>query len=244
MSDVKVRRGDTLYKIAKHHHVSLHALEKANKQVHNPNVIHVGQKLHLPDAFHHAGKKDHAGKTHAKDHAGKTHGDSKQTDSKHAAAKDEKGISGKGLSHRYRRWFGMVKDAAKKFGLKVSTLFGVMSRETNGRNIVGDGGHGRGLMQIDDRTWGSWIRSHHGGLDARSNIMKGAAILKQNINFFKGRVAKSKVLRAALAAYNGGPGRVLSAIRRGRSPDSVTTGGNYSRDVMNRAKHFERQLKR
>ncbi len=118
-----------------------------------------------------------------------------------------------------------------------------MSRETNGRNIVGDGGHGRGLMQIDDRTWGSWLRTHKGGLDPRSNIMKGASILRQNLNYFKGKIAASKVRRAAIAAYNAGPGNVLSALRRGRSADSVTTGGNYSRDVIARADKFAKQLK-
>ena len=47
-----VRRGDTLSSIAAHAHVSLAALEKANKQIHNFNNIDVGQKLNMPgDTF-------------------------------------------------------------------------------------------------------------------------------------------------------------------------------------------------
>ncbi len=43
-----VKSGDTLSGIAVAHGVSLAALEAANPQVHNPNVISVGQVLHLP----------------------------------------------------------------------------------------------------------------------------------------------------------------------------------------------------
>lgn len=44
----RVVAGDTLSQIAVRHHVSLADLEHANPQVHNPDVIHVGQLLHLP----------------------------------------------------------------------------------------------------------------------------------------------------------------------------------------------------
>jgi hypothetical protein len=33
-----------------------------------------------------------------------------------------------------------------------SLLFAVGSRETNLRNVVGDGGHGHGVFQLDDRS--------------------------------------------------------------------------------------------
>jgi peptidoglycan hydrolase-like protein with peptidoglycan-binding domain len=87
-------------------------------------------------------------------------------------------------------------------------------------------------MQIDDRSWGSWLNSHHGGMDPASNIMKGAEILRSNMDFFKGNT------KAALAAYNAGPGNVQKAIRNGRDPDSVTTGHDYGKDVLNRMKQF------
>lgn len=46
--DYTVRSGDTLSTIAARNHVSLAALERANPQIHNPNMIYVGQKIHLP----------------------------------------------------------------------------------------------------------------------------------------------------------------------------------------------------
>ena len=49
-----VRSGDTMSGIAARHGVSLAALERANPQVHNPNLIYVGQRLNIPgggDAF-------------------------------------------------------------------------------------------------------------------------------------------------------------------------------------------------
>ena len=43
-----VKKGDTLSKIASQYHVSLAALEKANSQIKNFNVINVGQKINIP----------------------------------------------------------------------------------------------------------------------------------------------------------------------------------------------------
>ena len=47
-STYTVKSGDTMSSIASKHGVSLAALEKANPQVKNPNVISVGQKLKIP----------------------------------------------------------------------------------------------------------------------------------------------------------------------------------------------------
>src|SRR3954462_7514492 len=70
----------------------------------------------------------------------------------------------------YSQYKDEVAAASKKYGIPPEVLFGVMMRETGGRNIVGDGGHGRGLMQIDDRSHGAWLASHNGGMDPASNI--------------------------------------------------------------------------
>ena len=66
-----VRRGDTLSAIAARQHVSLSALEKANPQIRNPNLITVGERLNIPgqkDSFEHkkpsSAHKKHAGSTH------------------------------------------------------------------------------------------------------------------------------------------------------------------------------------
>lgn len=49
-ADLTVRRGDTLWDIAKSQGVSLRALIDANPQIANPNLIRPGQTLHLPGA--------------------------------------------------------------------------------------------------------------------------------------------------------------------------------------------------
>src|ERR687885_333162 len=41
-------------------------------------------------------------------------------------------------------------DAEAAHGLPHGLLLAVASRETNCRNVIGDGGHGRGVFQIDD----------------------------------------------------------------------------------------------
>ncbi|WP_041695313.1 C40 family peptidase [Alicyclobacillus acidocaldarius] len=46
-----VRQGDTLYRIAEAHHLSLTALELANPQLSNPNEIAAGQKVALPTTY-------------------------------------------------------------------------------------------------------------------------------------------------------------------------------------------------
>jgi peptidoglycan hydrolase-like protein with peptidoglycan-binding domain len=142
------------------------------------------------------------------------------------------GLDPKKMPAQFRKWIPYVEKAAKRYHLPPSLLMAVMSRETNGHNVVGDYGHGRGLMQIDDRSWGSWLSSHHGGMDPASNIMKGAEILRGNIDYFHGNV------RYGVAAYNCGAGNVSSALAHGHSCDYYTANGNYSADVLHRRKWF------
>jgi|GEM_PF-5566675 len=136
------------------------------------------------------------------------------------------------LQSPYNQWASYVEAAAKKYSLDPALIFAVMERESNGRNIKGDGGHGRGLMQIDDRSWGTWLAQNNGGMDPASNIMKGAEILRANLDYFKGDLTK------AIAAYNAGCGGVNKAVNAGKHPDSATTGGNYSRDVIQKMDKF------
>jgi LysM domain/Transglycosylase-like domain len=48
-STYTVQSGDTLSGIAARSGVSLSAIEAANPQIHNPNLIYVNQKVHVPD---------------------------------------------------------------------------------------------------------------------------------------------------------------------------------------------------
>ncbi|MEL6613965.1 MAG: transglycosylase SLT domain-containing protein [Bacteroidota bacterium] len=137
------------------------------------------------------------------------------------------------------RLFGFDRlflDAEQKHGVPFSILAAVASRETNmGQTVTadwtGDGGHGRGLMQIDDRWHTAFVDSTANN-DHAANIDYAAGLLATEHRHF-GEWAP------ALAAYNAGRSRVSTAIGAGQSPDVPTTGGNYSADVLARAQLFE-----
>src|SRR5262245_18033457 len=148
-----------------------------------------------------------------------------------------------------RGYRGAIDQAAADFGLQPSLIAGLGSRESNwglglssrGPSGTGDRGHGRGLMQIDDRTWASWLYTHN-WRDAATNIRKGCEILADNRRFFETRLAGAEllILRAAVAGYNAGPGNVLNDIRAGRDNDHHTAGGDYCKDVLNRAGWYQK----
>jgi hypothetical protein len=100
-------------------------------------------------------------------------------------------------------------------------------------------GYGRGLMQIDFDAFpfarsGTWQ-------DPAANIAFGCTVLKQSFDLIqrKSSLAGRELLRAAIAGYNCGPGRVLKAIAAGRDVDFFTAHRNYSADVVNRAGFFQ-----
>lgn len=121
--------------------------------------------------------------------------------------------------------------AARQTGVDRNLLLAVASRESNMgmtlANGLGDNGYGIGIMQIDRRAHPQFAATH-GGFDARDNVLKGAQILRHNLQTYGG----NKLL--ALDAYNAGTGGVSRALDFGVHPDSYTTGGDYGTDVLNR----------
>jgi len=141
-----------------------------------------------------------------------------------------------------------ITAASQATGVSTAIIAGLGDRETlwglssdlsqPGPAGTGDGGHGRGLMQIDDRTWSSWI-SATDWTDPGQNVLKGAQIYAAGYNQLQNAGVDPSILaRAAADAYNAGPGTVLAAIQAGADPDSVSTGGNYGADVMGRAAKY------
>jgi len=101
-------------------------------------------------------------------------------------------------------------------------------------------GFGRGLMQIDYDAH-EFARGNLWKEPAR-NIAYAGGVLRDNIKYLKQRMPNltgEALLRAALAAYNCGPGNVVRALENKRSPDYYTTGRDYSRDVLSRAGWFQ-----
>jgi len=113
------------------------------------------------------------------------------------------------------------------------------TRYRNGALPPDGGGFGRGLMQIDYDAHafareGNWQDPHE-------NILYGCGVLRDAFRFMrrKTNLADRPLLRAAIAAYNCGPGNALKAYRAGRDIDYYTAGRDYSADVLNRAGFFQ-----
>src|SRR4051794_33761817 len=76
---------------------------------------------------------------------------------------------------RSRGWLPLIARAEKRHKLPHGMLLAIASRETNMQDIVGDGGHGRGLFQIDDRFHGDWLAKHGARGAGTTPRMKDAA---------------------------------------------------------------------
>lgn len=95
-----------------------------------------------------------------------------------------------------------IESAASRYGLDPRLLAAVAAQETggpganSGRNVVGDGGHGRGLFQIDDR-YHAFARTA-AAMNPRANADFAARMLSGLLHQYGGNVRK------ALSAYNAG----------------------------------------
>jgi len=95
-----------------------------------------------------------------------------------------------------------IAAAASKFGLDPRLLAAVAAQETGGpgsnagRNIVGDGGHGHGIFQIDDR-FHDFARSA-AAMRPQANADYAAGMIAGLLKRYGGNVHK------ALSAYNAG----------------------------------------
>lgn len=146
-----------------------------------------------------------------------------------------------------------LKDARAHPAVTVSLGVAIGSRETNCTNIVGDFGHGRGMFQVDDRSWAPWLKAHAGcrsgsfvpdgkatALDAGhcptvgSGAVKMALILTEGIVYAKQHgVPDGQRVHFAVSAYNAGLGGAMFGFQHGDS-DRQTTGHDYADDVLER----------
>jgi hypothetical protein len=159
-----------------------------------------------------------------------------------------------------REFEPLIREISLGFGLNPAIVAAVISRESGGGRLLrgpngermkpgqmffrgtGDRGHGRGLMQIDDRFWkgaldlGGDSTEEDAWAWAPFNIAMGCFVLRDAYDFAEKKIKErgDLVERAALAMYNAGP-RAVRLAARGGDPDSVTHGGDYGRDVMKRA---------
>ncbi len=103
-----------------------------------------------------------------------------------------------------------IAQAAQKHGVSAQLLAAVAAQETGGpgsnagSNIVGDGGHGRGLFQIDDR-WHAFARNP-AAMDPQANADYAAGMISGLLQRYGGDVHK------ALSAYNAGDPNATGTI--------------------------------
>lgn len=133
-------------------------------------------------------------------------------------------------------------------------LLAIGIRESSLRNIVGDGGHGRGWLQIDDRSHLDWLRAHAGCKSGTWTAVKGhhasepgyvptltgatilaIELLRGNAAYARSHgVPRSDALHFAIAAYNCGAGNAIRAYRAGgmANIDRYTADRHYSAEVL------------
>jgi hypothetical protein len=125
-------------------------------------------------------------------------------------------ISPKDLVAEYRRaknTWPFITEINDAHGMPKLLLYAVGSRETNLRNVVGDGGHGHGVFQLDDR---SHAIPPGFDRDVRAQARKAAEMLEAGFRRFGDWVKSCNY-------YNSG------------SPETRhTTGRDYGPDVMER----------
>ena len=129
--------------------------------------------------------------------------------------------------------------AGRLFGLPPALLAAIASRESRGGAVLvngfGDGGHGFGLMQVDDRNPFPVVRD--GGPAGQPHINQATKILRDKLDAVRrtmGSLTPAQQLQAAVSRYNGGRGLPPPDSDRG------TTGGDYMNDVWARAQFYAR----
>ncbi len=131
--------------------------------------------------------------------------------------------------------------AAARYGLPPALLAAIASRETRGGGQLNSAGYsiyggneGFGLMQVD--------AGHHtprGGPTSIEHIEQAAGILAGFRDQLRDRHTdwtEAQILKAAVSAYNCGPGRIRSVS----GMDTYTTGEDYSGDTWVRAQYYAR----
>jgi soluble lytic murein transglycosylase-like protein len=105
-----------------------------------------------------------------------------------------------------------ITAAGRRYGLDPQLLAAVAAQETGGpgsnagHNIVGDGGHGRGLFQIDDR-WHAFA-STPAAMEPTKNADYAARMISGLLKQYGGNV------REALSAYNSGSPTATGTMTR------------------------------
>jgi hypothetical protein len=131
------------------------------------------------------------------------------------------------------------------------------------RNITGDGGHGRGIVQADDRYQEAFLRGTKGCRSGESTpiyesawpkgrvptIGAGAAFAVRTLEANVAECKREGVhdgdrLFVAVAGYNRGLHGAIMAYKQGgrHKAEAGTANGNYATDVLERAAYLRKHI--
>jgi membrane-bound lytic murein transglycosylase MltF len=142
----------------------------------------------------------------------------------------------------------IIKPLAEKYDWRPEIIAAIISRESRfglilDPDMTGDHGHGHGLTQLDDRSFGGWL-ANHDWQDPFTNIEMGVKILTDKYNYLNehggfDNMNQEEAEQVTIAAYNCGEGNMMRVIRNGEDIDNRTANKNYSSDVLDRAEQFK-----
>ena len=148
---------------------------------------------------------------------------------------------------RKQPYYETIKATCLMQGLPLAFVLAVASRETNMRNVLGDGDQGVGLMQVDIRYHviaktmkldGSWKTG------PEPLIVYAIKLLSNNYQWAKRtwpQYGERGWLKIAASAYNAGCTNARKGVAAGDS-DLRTTGKDYGADVLARADSLREML--
>ncbi|RVE76538.1 hypothetical protein OJAV_G00010960 [Oryzias javanicus] len=165
------------------------------------------------------------------------------------ARQDRLGVSGVSASHamaktdaaRMAKYKDIITATGRKHGVDPALIAAITSRESRAGNALqngwGDHGNAWGLMQVDVNPRGGGHRAV-GAWDSEEHLSQATGILSHFIQRSEKKFpqcTREQQLKAAIAAYNCGDGRVTSCV----NVDVNTTGKDYANDVAARAQWYK-----
>ncbi|CAN9510547.1 unnamed protein product [Ophioblennius macclurei] len=134
-----------------------------------------------------------------------------------------------------------IKRVGNDYGIEPALIAGIISRESRaGAQLVngrGDYGKAFGLMQVDTSETGGRHKAR-GAWDSEEHLCQGTEILIEFIEKIQRKFpdwSQAEQLQGGIDAYNMGDQNV-----HGRNVDANTTGGDYSNDVVARARYYKK----
>ena len=130
---------------------------------------------------------------------------------------------------------------AAAHNIELCYVVAIASRESDITNVIGDGGHGIGVMQIDTRSFPIALQMRDDGTwktDPEALIKVGCNLLAENLAWARQCYPGFSAYKIAAAAYNAGQGNASAGIREAGDCDKFTTPPPYGADVVVRSAIF------